>query len=103
MNYDPIHMGNLGNRGRIARAAEEAAAAAAEKAAKKAAKPVAGTRKKAEPTAVRMKIEWDVCGSTGTKHRTFPYAEKANAEAAALDLTRSTGRTHYVRENKVPM
>jgi hypothetical protein len=93
----------MGNRERIARAADEARAAAAERSAKRAAKPTAGVRQKSESMAPRMKIEWDVCGSTGTKYKSFPYAEKAAAEAAAMELTRSTGRAHYVRESRVAM
>jgi 23S rRNA-/tRNA-specific pseudouridylate synthase len=96
-------MGKMGNRERIARAAEEAQLAAAEKLAKKAAKPAASARAKRVVAPVRMKIVWDVGGTGGTKVKTFPYAEKAAAEAAAAALTKSTGRTHQIRESKVPM
>jgi hypothetical protein len=95
----------MSNRDRIARAAEEARIAAEEKAAKKAAK--AGKPGKAsskKPAAhARIKIVWDVCGPAGTAIKTFPYAEKAAAEADAAARTRSSGRTHVVRGSRVPM
>lgn len=93
----------MSNRERIARAAEEAAASAAEKAAKKAAKPATAPRTKRAVTAARIKIVWEVGGAGGTKVKTFPYAEKAAAEAAAIALTKSTGRTQKIRESRVPM
>jgi 23S rRNA-/tRNA-specific pseudouridylate synthase len=96
-------MAKMGNRERIARAAEEARLTAAEKATKKAAKPTASVRAKRVATPTRMKIVWDVCGTTGAKVKSFPYAEKAAAEIAAAALTRSTGRTHQLRPTKVPM
>ena len=96
-------MGKLGNRERIARAAEEARLTAAEKAAKKAAKPASAVRAKRVVLPVRMKIVWDVSAAVGTKVKSFPYAEKVAAEAAAVALTKSTGRTHQVRESRVPM
>ncbi len=96
-------MAKMGNRERIARAAEEARASAAEKAAKQAEKPAKVTRPKRVAAPVRMKIVWDVGGTGGTKLKTFPYAEKAAAEAAAAALSKSTGRTHQIRESRVPM
>ncbi len=103
-------MGRMSNRDRIARAAEEAKAAAAEKAAtkatkatKKATKPGSASRPRREATPARVKIVWDVTSPTGAKVKTFAYPDKAAAEAEALALTRSTGRDHAVRANKVPM
>ncbi len=96
-------MAKMGNRERIARAAEEARASAAEKAAKQAEKPAKVARAKRVAAPVRMKIVWDVGGTGGTKLKTFPYAEKAAAEAAAAALSKSTGRTHQIRESRVPM
>lgn len=96
-------MGHMGNRERIARAAEEARLTQAEKSAKKASKPATSVRAKRVAAPVRMKIVWDVCAPTGTKVETFPYPEKAAALAAADALTKSTGRTHAVRETRVPM
>lgn len=93
----------MGNRERIARAAEEARLTAEEKAAKKAAKPAASPRAKKVATPARIKIVWDVGGTGGTKVKSFPYAEKAAAEAAAVALSKSTGRTHKIRESRVPM
>ena len=95
----------MSNRDRIARAAEEARIAAEEKAAKKASR--SGKREKTSSkkpkTPARMKIVWDVCGPAGTAIKSFAYAEKAAAEADAAARTRSSGRTHFVRESRVPM
>jgi hypothetical protein len=98
-------MVRMSNRDRIARAAEEAKAAAAEKA-EKASKKVAkkpGGRAPRVVKPVRMKIVWDVCNTTGTAVKSFPYPDKARAEAETETLTRSTGRTHILRPTKVPM
>jgi len=102
----------MSNRDRIARAAEEAAAAASdkEKKAKKApkepvrsAKKGSTTRTRKSDTPARMKIVWDVCNSNGKAVKTFPYPDKAAAQAAVLALTRSTGNPHVLLANKVPM
>jgi len=96
-------MNRMSNRDRIARAAEEVKAAQAEKAAKKAEKKPAAPRPKRVPVPVRMKIVWDVFSSTGAKVKTYPYPDKADAEAAVESLSRSTGRGHVLRATKVPM
>ena len=93
----------MSNRERIARAAEEARLEEAEKAAKKTAKPKTKTAAKAAAKAVRMKIVWEVCSSSGTAVETFSYPDRLEAEAATLELTKSTGRTHVLRAAKVPM
>ena len=93
----------MSNRDRIARAAAEAQATVAAKSAKKPAKGHAGSGSKRAPDAVRMKIVWEVHGSTGKPVKTFPYVEKAQAEAETLRLTRSTGRAHVLQATKVPM
>jgi hypothetical protein len=98
-------MSPMSNRDRIARAAEEARLSELEKAAKRAAKKKApgAPRPKRVPVPVRMKIVWDVVGSTGATVKTFAYPDKELAEAAAESLSRSTGRSHVLRANKVPM
>jgi len=96
-------MGHMSNRDRIARAAEEARITAAEKAAKKATKKTTRSRSERAAKSVRMKIVWDVCNVTGAAVKSFPYPDKAEAEAATEALTRSTGRTHVLRPTKVPM
>jgi len=103
-------MGHMSNRERIARMAEEAALAAAEKAAKRSAKGAGGSTggstggsKRSPKAPVRMKIVWEVCNATGKVIRTFPYAEKAAAEAETQELMRSTGNTHLLRPTKVAM
>lgn len=84
----------MSNRDRIARAAEEASLRKAEKASKKASK---------AKKVVRMKIVWEVCSAAGTVVETFPYPDKAAAEAAVEMLTKSSGSTHLIRATKVPM
>ncbi len=96
----------MSNRDRIARAAEEAALAAAERKAARESRVIAAIKKaaresKAKP--VRMKIVWDVCNESGKAVKTFPYPDKAAAEAHISALARSTGRTHALRPTKVPM
>jgi hypothetical protein len=105
VGYHVHSMAHMSNRDRIARAAEEAKAAAAEKvlkAAKKASKPAGGHGKKTAE-AVRVKIVWEICNANGTKVKSFPYPDKADAEAMTESLSRSTGRTHILRPTKVPM
>ncbi len=110
-------MAHSSNRDRIARAAEEARLTALEKAAKKvtgksvvakavsaksaAGKTTTGTKRVAAP--VRMKIVWEACSAAGAVLGTFAYPDKVAAEAKVALLTRSTGRTHVLRETKVPM
>ena len=96
-------MNRMSNKDRIAHAAAEARAAEVEKAAKKAVKKPAAPRAKRVVAPVRMKIVWDVVGATGAKVKTFAYPDKELAEAAAESLSRSTGRSHVLRANKVPM
>ena len=69
----------------------------------KAAKPTPARSPKRAAEPVRMKIVWEVHGSTGKPVKAFPYIEKPQAEAEALRLTRSTGRTHVLQPAKVPM
>ena len=95
----------MSNRERIARAAEEARLAEVEKVEKAAKKTVKATssRSKLAAKAVRMKIVWEVCSANGAAVKTFSYPDKAAAETATQELTRSTGRTHLLRASKVPM
>jgi len=96
MSYDP-DMGPMSNRERISRAAAEAEIAAQEKAAKKAAK------KKRPAPQVRMKVVWEVRNTAGKVAKSFPYPEKARAEAEVEARTRSTGVSHILRPTQVPM
>jgi len=93
----------MSNRERIARAAEEARLEEAENAEKKAAKASARPRSKQAAQAIRMKIVWEVCSSSGKVVKTFPYPEKATGESLVQELTKSTGRIHELRATKVPM
>jgi len=96
-------MGHMSNRERITRAAEEARQAEVDKTAKKVSKKPAVGRAKRGEAPQRMKIVWEVGRASGTTVKTFPYAEKAAAEAAVLELTRSTGKPHLLRATKVAM
>ena len=108
-------MGRMSNRDRIARAAEEARLAAVEKAEKaeakkatkakatKSAKKTTGTRSRATKSAARMKVVWEVTAGYGKALMTFPYPEKAAAEAKVKELSKSSGVVHILREAKVPM
>ena len=96
MSYDS-DMEPMSDRERISRAAAEAEIAAQEKAAEKAAK-----KKKPAPEA-RMKVVWEVRNTAGKVVKSFPYAEKAKAEAELATRTRSTGCSHILRPTQVPM
>ena len=99
MGYDP-NMIHMPDRDRIARA-EEAAIDAKQRAAKAAKK--AGSSKRPKPEA-RMKVVWEVCdGGNGKVAKSFPYPDKAQAEAEVAARSRSTGRSHILRPTKVPM
>jgi hypothetical protein len=87
----------MSNRERIPRAAAEAVIAAQQKAAEKAAK-----KKKPAPE-VRMKVVWEVRTTAGKVVKSFPYPEKAKAEAEVASCTRSTGGSHILRPTQVPM
>jgi hypothetical protein len=102
-------MAHSSNRDRIARAAEEARLTALEKATKKASKPakaagaakVPGAKRSAKST--RVKMMWEVCTPTGTVAAVFAYQDKPAAEAKLAALTKSAGRTHWLRGTQVPM
>jgi hypothetical protein len=49
-----------------------------------------------------MKIVWEACSAAGAVLGTFAYPDKVAAEAKVAMLTRSTVRTHVLRETKVP-
>jgi hypothetical protein len=92
-------MGRMSNRDRIARAREEAEAKAKEKPPPKEPK----TGKAAAPRATgRMKIVWAVCAVNGSVVKTFPYPQKASAEAEVARLTQETQAAHHLRAEKVP-
>src|SRR5436190_9003315 len=96
-------MRHMSNRDRIARAAEEAKVAATERALKKTAKKPSATRSAGAAKSVRMKVIWEVRNPAGKAVKSFAYPDKADAEAAVVALTRSTGQTHVLRDAKVPM
>jgi hypothetical protein len=71
---------------------------------KAAAKPgePAKPRPKRVPKPTRMKIVWEICSGSGEVVKTFPYSEKAAAEAELVRLS-NTKREHVLRNTKVPM
>ena len=97
----PRHMSNSA---RIAKAAAEAEATQrekTEKAEKKAAAPRAprASRARAPKLPVRMKVVWTVCEPGGPALATFPYPERAAADADAA----RRGKNCLVKPVKVPM
>lgn len=52
------------------------------------------------PAAGRMKIVWAVCAVNGSIVRTFPYPQKASAEAEVARLNEQA--PHHLRAEKVP-
>jgi hypothetical protein len=92
-------MDRVPNRGRIGRAAEEARIIEVEKPEQETTK----IRSKPPVKPARVKVVWEVCSGTGKILKTYPYPDKAAAEAQTKALTRSTGRAHTVRATKVPM
>jgi hypothetical protein len=51
----------------------------------------------------RLRVVWTVCDAGGRTVATFPYAEKAQAEARAAALEEKGRGTHFVRTEKQPM
>lgn len=95
-------MGRMSNRDRIARMQEEAAATEREKGEKR---KTARAEPKAKKGAVsapvgRMKIVWAVCAVNGSIVKTFPYPQKAAAEAEVARLSEQA--PHHLRAEKVP-
>ena len=100
----------MSNRDRIQRMQLEAKATAGEKkkkkpakAAKKRAKKPAKAAKKPEEPPGRMKMVWAVCDRAARTVKTFPYPEKAQAQAEAVRLTTKNKAEHFVRSERVPM
>jgi hypothetical protein len=93
----------MSNRDRIERMQEEALAKEKEKASAPPKEPKPKARKGAAPVAAgRMKIVWAVCAVNGSIVRTFPYPQKASAEAEVARLTEEKQTPHHLRAEKVP-
>jgi hypothetical protein len=91
--------GHESNADRIARAAAEAAAATKELAGKRAARLKAVRKPRTPPPPPRVKVVWAV-GRTGSPPvKTFPYSERAAADAEAARV----GKGAVVNPLKVPM
>jgi hypothetical protein len=87
--------------------AEKAAEGEAKKkrkstAAKKKKKTTRSRKKEAAPP-VRMKLVWNVCKLSGEIVKTYPYPQKADAEAEAERLNGQKNGGFIVRSEKVPM
>ena len=98
------------NKDRIDRLRAEKVAETKEKEVRKKAPPKAKrtcstTKKKKEPVGppVRMKVVWTVCRLAGEVVATFPYPQKAEAQAEAERLNRDKAGDHIVRAEKVLM
>ena len=59
-------------------------------------------REKAGPTA-RMRVVWAVCDIGGRTVASFDYADKAQAEALAVQLKSRGKGEHFLRSLKEPM
>lgn len=94
----------MSNNERIQRQAAEVAAKDKEKAEKKmAVKATASKTEKKEATRTkRLKIVWKIFNEQYKEVGTFPYSEKAAAEAKAAALTKKSGKKHFVNPIKVP-
>ena len=99
----------MSNKERIQRQAMEAEAEEKAKAEKKAEKKTPKARapraeKKTEKEkSTRLKVVWVIFDDRFKEVRTFPYAEKAAAEAKAAQLTEKSGKEHVVNPIKVPV
>ncbi|MCA8960536.1 MAG: hypothetical protein KDC38_08485 [Planctomycetes bacterium] len=103
--------GGFSNRERIERLALEAELRAkekAEEAAERTARPGgdrASTKRTSAKTPAaggRMKIVWSVLDPGYRVVESFPFPRKSDAEKRARELSESTGKEHFVREQKVP-
>ncbi|MCK6461813.1 MAG: hypothetical protein L6Q95_18185 [Planctomycetes bacterium] len=96
-------MGRMSNRDRIAKMQEEAAATEREREAKAKTARKEPKAKKGAPVAPvgRMKIVWAVCAVNGSIVKTFPYPQKAAAEAEVARLSEQA--PHHLRAEKVPL
>jgi hypothetical protein len=90
----------MSNRDRIARMQEEAALTAKEKETKAKAAPKEPKKKGATAPVGRLKIVWAVCAVNGSIVKTFPYPDKASAEAEVKRLSEQA--PHHLRAEKVP-
>lgn len=54
-------------------------------------------------TTTRVRVVWAVCDIGGRTVQTFPYAEKAAAEARAAELKAKKRELHFVRSIKEPI
>lgn len=103
----------MSNKERIQRQAMEAEAKEKAKAEKKAGKkaekktPTAraprAEKKTEKEKSTRLKVVWVIFDDRFKEVRTFPYAEKAAAEAKAAQLTEKSGKEHVVNPIKVPV
>ncbi len=92
------------NRERIHRRALEAEIDAQESAEREAAKAAsAGRRRKDSPASARVKLAWRIYAPQYKEIATFPFKERAQADAEAARLTEKTGKPHVVKSVRVPV
>ena len=95
------------NRERIEKLALEAELSAKEKSGKKSAPATAGRKRAPSKTPAsageRMKLVWKVFDPAHKEVATFPYPQKALAEAKASQRSDATGKPFVVRGVKVAM
>lgn len=95
------------NRERIERRAVEVALtakenlAAKEKGTRAPRKTAARAKKVVVPT--RVKLVWKVFNDGFKEMACFPYPEEAQAKEKAAQLSKKTGKAHFVNSVKVPM
>ena len=58
--------------------------------------------KKTTKKTTRIKMVWRVFDERLKEIETFPYREKAAAEAKAASLTKQSGKEHFVNSVKIP-
>jgi hypothetical protein len=59
--------------------------------------------RRAVPTATRQRLVWAVCDTGGRTVASFPYSQKADAEAQAAALKAKGKGPHFVRSVKESM
>ncbi len=94
----------VSSKERIRQKADEAAAGEKEKSKKKAEKRKSTPSSTKTSTAVkRQKVVWKVFDAGYKEVASFPYAERAEADTKAGDLTKKKNQNFLVRGIKVPM
>ncbi len=91
------------NRERIERRALEASIEAKEKEAKAPSPKTPSRPRRAAAPPPRVKLVWKVFNDAFKEMACFPYPQEAQAKEKAAQLTKKTGKPHFVNSAKVPM